>query len=324
MEKTETPELKNELEKSEKKELNKTEENNTETSKETIGYSKKSFWDERFSQEDGNFDWYVDWEQLKPKLKNLIKENDKILNVGCGNSKLAFQMSKDNYLNIINIDISGVVIEKMKKLYPNLNYIEMDATHMTFNSNDFDCVIDKGTLDAIMCGGDPNPPFDLINEMYRVTKINGYCFFITHGNPNSRLDYFKKCIGDDEKFEINYEVLNLNFMANLINSLRNSSKDHSIKNGMSDKNVLIASILDAFVNTYKKSNLSPEEIKENKKIELSLKLQAVLAKFNGDKDKMKKELGKNPIDFKKMENDSDDNGNMRKKHCYLYIVKKLQ
>ena len=113
-------------------------------------------------------------------------------------------------------------------------------------------------------------------------------------------------------------------MANLINSLRNSSKDHSIKNGMSDKNVLIASILDAFVNTYKKNNLSPEEIKENKKIELSLKLQAVLAKFNGDKDKMKKELGKNPIDFKKMENDSDDNGNMRKKHCYLYIVKKLQ
>ena len=44
MEKTETPELKNELEKSEKKELNKTEENNTETSKETIGYSKIHFW----------------------------------------------------------------------------------------------------------------------------------------------------------------------------------------------------------------------------------------------------------------------------------------
>ena len=111
-------------------------------------------------------------------------------------------------------------------------------------------------------------------------------------------------------------------MANLINSLRNSSKDHSIKNGMSDKNVLIASILDAFVNTYKKSDLSPEVIKENKKIELSLKLQAVLAKFNGDKDKMKKELGKNPIDFKKMENKNDEG--MRKKHCYLYIVKKLE
>ena len=324
MEKSENPELKNQIETNEKKQLNQTEENKTQTSKETIGYSKKSFWDERFSKEEGNFDWYVDWEQLKPKLKNIIKENDKILNVGCGNSKLAFQMLKDNYLNITNIDISGVVIEKMKKLYPDLNYIEMDATKMDFNSNYFDCVIDKGTLDAIMCGGDPNPPFDLINEMYRVTKINGYCLFITHGNPNSRLDYFKKCIGEDEKFDINYEVLNLNFMANLINSIRNSSKDHSIKNGMNDKNVLIASILDAFVNTYKKNNLSPEEIKENKKVELSLKLQAVLAKYNGDKDKMKKELGKNPIDFKKMENDSDDNGNMRKKHCYLYIIKKLQ
>jgi hypothetical protein len=74
MEKSENLELKNQIETNEKKQLNQTEENKTQTSKETIGYSKKSFWDERFSKEEGNFDWYVDWEQLKPKLKNIIKE----------------------------------------------------------------------------------------------------------------------------------------------------------------------------------------------------------------------------------------------------------
>ena len=295
----------------------------SESSKrETIGYSKKTFWDERFSQESGNFDWYADWEQLKPKLISYLTPSSLILNVGCGNSKLAYQMWKDNFKNIINIDISGIVISKMKEQYPNLNYIEMDATKMTFPNNKFDFVIDKGTLDAIMCGGDPNPPFDLINEMYRVTKFNGYCCFVTHGNKESRFDYIKKCIGEDEKFNIIYEVLNLNFMANLINSLRNYSKDHSIKNGMNDKNVFIASLLDAFMNTYNKDDLSEEEIKENKKVELCLKLQAVINKFGGDKEKMKKELGKNPIDFKKMENKNDEG--MRKKHCYLYIVKKLE
>ena len=122
----------------------------------------------------------------------------------------------------------------MKKLYPNLNYIEMNATKINFNSNYFDWVIGKGTLDAIKCRVNPNPLFDLINKMYRVTQINGYCFFITHCNSNSRLDYFKKCIGEEVKFDINYEVLYWIFMANLINSLRNSSKDHSIKNGMGD------------------------------------------------------------------------------------------
>ena len=264
----------------------------SESSKgETIGYSKKTFWDERFSQESGNFDWYADWEQLKPKLISYLTPSSLILNVGCGNSKLAHQMWKDNFKNIINIDISGIVISKMKEQYPNLNYIEMDATKMTFPNNKFDFVIDKGTLDAIMCGGDPNPPFDLINEMYRVTKFNGYCCFVTHGNKESRFDYIKKCIGEDEKFNIMYEVLNLNFMANL---------------------------LDAFMNTYNKDDLNEEEIKENKKVELCLKLQAVINKFGGDKEKMKKELGKNPIDFKKMENKNDEG--MRQKHCYLYIV----
>lgn len=36
-----------------------------------------------------------------------------VLNLGCGNSKLAEDMHDDGYRNITNVDISSAVIEKM-------------------------------------------------------------------------------------------------------------------------------------------------------------------------------------------------------------------
>lgn len=65
-------------------------------------------------------------------------------------------MSKDGYTDIVNIDISSVVIEAMQKKYSDsthLKYIEMDVRDMkAFESGSFDAVIDKGTLDSLLCG----------------------------------------------------------------------------------------------------------------------------------------------------------------------------
>ena len=148
---------------------------------ETVGYSKKSFWNERFEKTESNFDWYADWEQLGKYFKEFLKEEDKILMVGCGNSKMSSQMYNSLFKNITNIDISDVVITKMQKQFPEMKWLEMDATKMDFEDNYFDCTIDKGTLDAIMCGNDPSPPAKLVKEMHRVTKKGGHYCIITHG-----------------------------------------------------------------------------------------------------------------------------------------------
>ncbi len=55
--------------------------------------------------------------------------------VGCGNSKLSEQMYDDGYKNILSIDISEVVIEKMRdgafiKNKKGLRYEVMDATNL--------------------------------------------------------------------------------------------------------------------------------------------------------------------------------------------------
>jgi len=85
-----------------------------------------------------------------------FNKDSKILNVGCGNSRLSEEMFDEGYQNITNIDISQVVIkvmiEKYKDKGPNFKYQYMDVRAMEFENGSFDCVIDKGTLDSILCG----------------------------------------------------------------------------------------------------------------------------------------------------------------------------
>jgi ubiquinone/menaquinone biosynthesis C-methylase UbiE len=245
--------------------------------------------------------------------------------VGCGNSKMSSQMYNSNFKNITNIDISDVVIAKMQKQFPEMKWIEMDATKMDFEDNFFDCAIDKGTLDAIMCGNDPSPPAKMIREMHRVTKKGGHYCIITHGEPESRLEYFEKFKNDKFDFDIKCETINLSFMANLINSLRNRSNDHTLKGGMKNRNEIVASVLDAFVQSYKDVPLNEENKKMQKKVNLCLKIQAMIEKYGGDKKKMKENLGKEPISKymeKKEQEKKNDPNNIRQTHCYLYIFTK--
>ncbi len=61
-----------------------------------------------------------DWASLKELVEQLISKDAKILNAGCGNAGRTFilefseDMYSDGYEDIVNIDISSVVIDQMK------------------------------------------------------------------------------------------------------------------------------------------------------------------------------------------------------------------
>lgn len=65
-------------------------------------------------------------------------------------------MVNDGYEDVVNVDISSVVIEAMQKKYcnrPQLKYVRMDVRDMSaFETCSFDAVLDKGTLDSLLCG----------------------------------------------------------------------------------------------------------------------------------------------------------------------------
>ncbi len=60
-------------------------------------------------------------------------------------------------------------------------WIVADASNLPFRNNSFDFCIEKGTIDALMCGEDNSLPLNILKEIIRVTKNK--IIFITHGGP---------------------------------------------------------------------------------------------------------------------------------------------
>lgn len=69
--------------------------------------------------------------------------------------------------------------------------MEMDATQLTFEDASFDLVIEKGTLDAVVCGEDMTIPNLMMKEMFRVLKPQAAIILITHSSPENRLTIFE-------------------------------------------------------------------------------------------------------------------------------------
>jgi 2-polyprenyl-3-methyl-5-hydroxy-6-metoxy-1,4-benzoquinol methylase len=99
------------------------------------------------------FDWYQRFYQIRDHIVSAILPENRVLNVGAGNSRLSEEMFDEGYETITNIDISQTVTKAMTEKYkekgPNFKYVQMDVRAMDFTET-FDAVIDKGTLDCIL------------------------------------------------------------------------------------------------------------------------------------------------------------------------------
>ncbi|KAM2918858.1 hypothetical protein COP2_040896 [Malus domestica] len=138
----------------------------------TYNYGDALYWDARYVQEGGAFDWYQRYSSLRPFVRHFIPTSSPVLMVGCGNAVMSEDMVKDGYEDIMNIDISSVAINMMKRKYehiPQLKYMQMDVRDMSFFPDEsFDGVIDKGTLDSLMCGNDaPISAAQMLGEVSR-------------------------------------------------------------------------------------------------------------------------------------------------------------
>ena len=162
-------------------------------------YGEKKYWEERYDSQKGKtFDWLEDYDSLKSIIKNMgIKKDGVILNVGCGNSEFSEKMYDDGYKNNYNIDICQNVINYMKernKDKKGLIYKEMDARDMKdFQNETFDLVIDKSTIDALLCGNQAFINVALMTkEISRILKTGGIYFVISYGRPEYRLFHLQR------------------------------------------------------------------------------------------------------------------------------------
>ncbi|TFJ86816.1 hypothetical protein NSK_001904 [Nannochloropsis salina CCMP1776] len=159
-------------------------------------YGRASYWDSRYTTDPEPFDWYQRYSGLKGLLKQHIRKSDSILMAGCGNSSMSEDMYEDGFTRITNIDISRVVVNQMRESHrgkTSMVWQHMNACALNFPDASFNVVLDKGTLDSILCGnGSLNNGAMMCMEVSRVLKADGIFIVISYGIPENRLQYLQE------------------------------------------------------------------------------------------------------------------------------------
>ncbi|XP_071947515.1 eEF1A lysine and N-terminal methyltransferase-like [Antedon mediterranea] len=142
-------------------------------------FQSVDYWDKFFKKRGGAaFEWYGEYGDLCEILHKYSKSSNKVLMIGCGNSTLSEDLYDVGYHQLINIDISKVVIKNMTtrnaSTRPKMKFIEMDVQKMTFDDNHFNVVIDKGTLDAIMSDSEPATIESVQNMFSEIDRVVNY------------------------------------------------------------------------------------------------------------------------------------------------------
>jgi len=120
-------------------------------------YGSAAYWEERYRLDSSSFDWYTGYGGLRSLLTSSISRDARVLHVGCGTSSLAELMRDDGYTSLLNVDSSRHAIEAMRARAGEREgflWEVVDAVAMPYDAGAFDAVIDKGTLDALLCGED--------------------------------------------------------------------------------------------------------------------------------------------------------------------------
>ena len=83
--------------------------------------------------------------------------------------------------------------EKHKAKFPKMAFKVMNALDMKeFLTGTFNIVIDKGTLDSVLCGDNSESNAQkMISEVFRILAPGGYYFCISYGDAEHRKKHFE-------------------------------------------------------------------------------------------------------------------------------------
>eukprot|EP00392_Amoebophrya_sp_AT5.2_P006378 g6390.t1 len=160
-------------------------------------YGKGDYWDERYTRDPEPFDWYQRWSGVRDIIAPLIaSQSSPVLVVGAGNSRMSEEMYDEGYSQIQNIDSSAVAMKAMAEKYKDkagLMYAQMDVKQMEYGDGSYPTVLDKGTMDSILCGEASTLNIGkALTEISRVLDPKGVFVSVSHGQPNYRLTYLQR------------------------------------------------------------------------------------------------------------------------------------
>ena len=121
-----------------------------------LGRGKKA-WETRFEYETA-YDWYGGWDDGGGEIRKIVMRHvplsDEVLIVGTGTSTVPVRMVEEGYASVRATDYVEAVVAKMEGQHGSLggalSWGVMDARSMALDDTSFDCLFDKGCLDAML------------------------------------------------------------------------------------------------------------------------------------------------------------------------------
>lgn len=159
-----------------------------------VPYAEPSYWDKRYQQVEEDFEWFYGYSALRRLIRATVTRKAPVLHIGCGTSRLPMRMADDGY-TLVNTDICEGVVDRMREHCADygakLQFMVSDVTSMPeFHDMSYQSVIDKGTLDALVCDAHRDQVVgSMMSEISRVLRPKGTFLLVTLGEPSSRLCY---------------------------------------------------------------------------------------------------------------------------------------
>lgn len=159
-------------------------------------FSDNSYWEKRYKSNQNIFEWYFDFSHFRDVIKNVIEFKGTAANIGCGTSAMGVDLFHAGFERVVNTDISESAINAMKEKFQdekNVEWLVDDCLDTKLEPNSFDCVFDKGTIDALVCNEHPGRTMrKIFNGVIRSLKSGGFFVVISFGDSEDRQRYFEK------------------------------------------------------------------------------------------------------------------------------------
>eukprot|EP00270_Netrium_digitus_P007125 TRINITY_DN2069_c0_g1_i4.p1 TRINITY_DN2069_c0_g1~~TRINITY_DN2069_c0_g1_i4.p1 ORF type:complete len:272 (-),score=45.93 TRINITY_DN2069_c0_g1_i4:100-915(-) len=168
-------------------------------------YLRPAYWNERFTQED-EYEWFKGYGAFQEIMQRHLNPLDRVLVVGCGNSRMSEEMAEDIQLShVVSVDISPVVVEKMRGKsiscgHLSHDWVVGDMLRLPFAGSSFDVVVEKGAMDVLLvdCKSQWQPGeaargrvMAMLSNIHHVLSPSGVFISITFGQPHFRRQFFE-------------------------------------------------------------------------------------------------------------------------------------
>ncbi|KAI0428676.1 S-adenosyl-L-methionine-dependent methyltransferase [Xylaria sp. FL1042] len=129
-------------------------------------FEKQSYWHDRFASET-SFEWLAPSATLISFMEPYLSPSgtQRILHLGSGTSDLHVRLREKGHRDVTNVDYEPLALERGEQMEEAafgdivMKYAVADVTRLRLadlpgSHYPFDIVVDKGTVDAVSCGGD--------------------------------------------------------------------------------------------------------------------------------------------------------------------------